>query len=89
MEKIDLIVLDLIEDLKSRNIISFDNDFCESIGLLKQNLNRIKNGKAHFTVLHLKKIGESYNISTDWILGLSAEKYIKKNRQPKSTIKTV
>jgi hypothetical protein len=38
----DIQILKLIEILKGSGVIRFDTDFCEAIGLLKQNLVKIR-----------------------------------------------
>lgn len=71
MNQIDDKILTLIDILKTNGSIRFDTDFCIEIGLKKQNLNRIKNKEAHFTVAQIKSICDIFNINTDWIFGYS------------------
>jgi hypothetical protein len=75
MEKIDSKILSLIEDLKILNKINSDTDFCERVGLLKQNLSRIKKGIAHFTPVHIANISKVFNVNANWILGVEKNKY--------------
>ena len=64
-------MLQLLKLLKVYGVIRFDTEFCESIGLLKQNLNNIKNGKNHFTAQHIEFAVKEYKIDANWIFGIS------------------
>lgn len=67
MYKSDIKIFELITLLKTLSIISYDKDFCESIGVLKQNLAPIKQGKAHFTAKHIENVCKVYNVNANWI----------------------
>jgi hypothetical protein len=64
-------ILQLIEDLKKLGLIKFDSQFCDSIGLKKQNLNPIKKGLAHFTGFHIEQICLVYSVNANYIFGIS------------------
>ena len=64
-------MLTLIDILKAHNVIRFNNDFCEAIGLRRQNLTNIKNGINHFTPEHIQKVIETYKVNANWIFGAS------------------
>jgi hypothetical protein len=59
----------LMPKLKEIGMIEFDTNFCDNIGLLKQNLNNIKNNKMSFNLKHVYNISKVYNVNTNWILG--------------------
>lgn len=67
----------IIDELKRLGIIDFDNDFCEAIGLLKQNLNNIKNGKMSFNLKHVNNIIKKYNVNPYYIFGLESKMFQK------------
>lgn len=71
MTTTDRQILTLIEILKQKGIIRFNTEFCEAIGLLKQNLQNIKNGKNHFTPEHIERIVKKYKVNANWIFGVS------------------
>jgi hypothetical protein len=76
MNEIDKKIIEqLIPVLVSVHSVEFESDFCKDIGLLKQNLQRIKNGIAHFTPKHIQSICEKYNINSNWIFGLETNVY--------------
>jgi hypothetical protein len=62
-------VLELIKILKDRGDIRFEKEFCESAGLLPQNLSRIRNGHAHFTADHIRNVCIAYKVNANWIFG--------------------
>lgn len=64
-------MLQLIDVLKKRGDIRFRKEFCDTIGLLKQNLVNIKKGTQYFTVEHIRKACKEYNINANWVIGLS------------------
>jgi hypothetical protein len=68
MNKIDHKIFKLIEILKANGTIRFDVQFCKEIGLLRQNLYRIKQGLAHFTPEHISEICINFNVNANWIL---------------------
>lgn len=69
----------LIDILKSNGVIKYDVDFCEAIGLLKQNLVNIRNGKNHFTPYHIENAIKVFGINGNWIFGISDKIYLKNN----------
>lgn len=71
MHTSDKKIIELIEILKSLNIIRFKREFYSSIGFLEQNYVKILQGKAHFTTEHLEKVCKVYNINANWIFGTS------------------
>jgi transcriptional regulator with XRE-family HTH domain len=78
MYESDIKILELIEHLKSLGRFDFDYEFCDRVGVLKQNLVRIKQGKAHFTAVHIENICKIYKINANWIFGTSNNIYSKK-----------
>lgn len=79
-------MLQLIDLLKVYKIIKFDTEFCEAIGLLKQNLNNIKNGKNHFTPEHIEHAIKVFKVDANWIFGMS-DHIFKGNIKRHTTIK--
>lgn len=67
----DIKMLFLLETLKAYKVIRFDTEFCETIGLLKQNLYNIKNEKNHFTPEHIEMAIKKYKVNANWIFGIS------------------
>lgn len=70
-------MIELVDILKASGKVRFDNDFCESIGLLKQNLSRIRSGDAHFTPDHIRNACKEYKVNANWVLGLEDNIYRK------------
>lgn len=72
-------MLELLSNLKEKGVIRFDTEFCKAISMKKQNLTRVKQGKAHFTPEHIKKAFLEYEVDANWILGtLDNESTIKR-----------
>lgn len=67
----DTQMLLLIDILKTYKTIRFDKEFCDEVGLLKQNLIKIKNGEKHFTAGHIEKAIWSFKVNANWIFGVS------------------
>ena len=64
-------MLALIDQLKNLEIIRFDKEFCDDIGLLKQNLVKIRNKERHFTPEHIRQAIIKYRVNANWIFGVS------------------
>jgi hypothetical protein len=84
MHESDLKILRLIEHLKSLGRFDFDYEFCDSIGFLKQNLIRVKQGLAHFTAQHIETICKVYKVNANWIFGTQNQMFIKIKKAQKS-----
>lgn len=65
----DVKIFELITLLKELGKIQFDYEFCESVGIPKQSLPRIKKGIAHFTARHIENICTVYEVNANWIFG--------------------
>lgn len=72
-------ILQLIDHLKQLGRFEFDYEFCERIGLLSQNLIRIKQGLTHFTPAHIEMICKIYKVNANWIFGLSKKMFNDRN----------
>lgn len=70
-------MLELIEVLKAKETIRFGKDFCDAIGLLKQNLVRIKKGEAHFTPEHIRAACKEFGMNANWLFGVNNSPFIK------------
>lgn len=64
---VDKRMLLIMDTLISTGAINFKSDFCEEIGLLKQNLYNIEQGNNSFTVNHILQVVKIYNVNADWI----------------------
>jgi len=84
----DVKILELIQILKSLGIIDYDYEFCDSIGFLKQNLTRVKQGLAHFTAQHIETICKVYGINANWIIDTEIQMYTKIKSNQKSVQNT-
>jgi len=72
-EKVFLFLL----KLKQLGLVEFDKDFCEVIGLKKQNLNNIKNGVAYFTIEHIYNISKKFNGNPNYFFGTDENMFRK------------
>lgn len=71
----------LIDILKDLGIIKFDTDFCEAIGLRKQNLYNIRKGKNKFTPDHILNAIKIYNVDANWIFGITDNVFMENRVQ--------
>lgn len=73
----DAQMLRLIPILKANGLIRFQQEFCDAVGLLKQNIRNIKiksiTGPQHFTAAHILNACKEYNVNANWIMGLEKE----------------
>lgn len=81
MYQSDIKIIELIEMLKTLGKINYDKDFCDAIGILKQNIAPIKKGKAHFTAKHIENICKIYDVNANWIFGANQNAFNKTNAQ--------
>lgn len=70
MDISDIRMLALIDMLKANGTIRFSQDFCDAIGMDKQRLGNIKRGETRFTIQHIEKACEVYNVNANWLFGL-------------------
>lgn len=70
-------MLQLIEILKASGRIKFGTEFCEVVGLKKQNLYKIQQGLNHFTLDHVAKAVKEYQVNANWIFGVEEEVFQK------------
>lgn len=75
-EKVFLFIL----SLKHLGLIEFETEFCEAIGLKKQNLNNIKNGSAYFTIQHIFNISKEFNGNPNYFFGVDENMFRKKSK---------
>lgn len=69
MHEVDKRILKLIEILIFERKIKNQKDFCLEVGVLLQNLSKIKKGESRFRVSHIEVISEKYNVNINWIFG--------------------
>ncbi len=77
MNSVDKKILYLIDLLIFNNKIDNVRQFCKKIGMLEQTISKIKKGTSHFTVKHIKSIGEVYNVNINWIFDIEEVIYLK------------
>lgn len=75
MNPIDTKILALIDMLIAVGTFDYAKDFAEAIGMPKQSITRIKQGKAHFTAEHIANICKVYNINANWIFDIQKNVY--------------
>lgn len=76
MNNIDIKIFELIDLLISLGKIKYASEFCLAIGFVKQNIVRVKQGKAHFTAEHIKQMSKVYNVNANWIFGTQPNPFI-------------
>lgn len=70
-------ILQFLEICKSIGVIRFETQFCEKIGISKQQFyqikksNEIQKQNAHFTPLHIENLRKNLNANLDYIFGFS------------------
>jgi hypothetical protein len=69
MHEVDKRILKLIDLLIFDKKIRNPTEFCLEVGLLMQNLSKIKKGESRFRVSHIEVISEKYNVNVNWIFG--------------------
>ena len=79
MYNTDTKILDLIDYLKYRKIISSNKDFCNKVEMIDSTISKIKLGKAHFTVQHIEKICQVFNVNANWIFGQETDMFLTGN----------
>ena len=80
MTTTDRKILNLIEILKEKGVITYNTEFCDAIGLLKQNLQNIKTGRNHFTPEHIEQIVKRFQVNANWIFGASDEVFREESK---------
>jgi transcriptional regulator with XRE-family HTH domain len=88
MYKSDVKIFELMQFLKSLGKIQFDKDFCTAIGMPKQSIARIKQGKAHFTAEHIENICRKYGVNANWIFSIDNQIFTKIKSTQKSVQNT-
>lgn len=63
-------ILHLIDVLIFEKKIKNASEFCDTIGLIRQTLTKIKQEKQHFTLPFIEIICKNYNVNANWIFGL-------------------
>ena len=69
----DTRMLELIDALKEKGIITYRQEFCDVIDMEKQTIYNIKIAKQHFTAEHIMRACKEYKVNANWILGLEPE----------------
>jgi len=73
-------MLELIEILKHKGIIKFRQEFCDTIGMQKQNIRSVQTGKSRFTVEQIEIVCNTYNVNPSWVFGYSTETFRSKTK---------
>ncbi|PHQ27885.1 hypothetical protein CJ305_17930 [Leeuwenhoekiella nanhaiensis] len=66
-------MFELLEILKAQGSIRFDKEFCEACDILPQNLSRVRNGDAHFTPDHIRRVCSIFIVNVNWVFGLEEQ----------------
>ena len=74
---IDAQMLKFIEVLKANGILKFDIEYCNTIGIHKQNFSKIKSGERSFTIDMISKTIQAYELNPCWLFGLESEPFKK------------
>lgn len=79
-------MIELITYLKETGKVEHGKEFCDAIGLFKQNLFNIQQGNQRFRVDHIIAAGIIYNVNSNWIFGLEPNMFrtTKKIALPKT-----
>lgn len=77
LEVTDSKILELIDILKSKNIISTTQDFCDSVGIHKQRVVSIRKGLQSFRAFHIGIVCGVYNVNANWIYGFEDKVFRK------------
>lgn len=88
MSPIDTKILGLIDMLIAVGTIDYAKDLCIAIGMPKQSITRIRQGKAHFTSQHIANICKIYNINANWIFDIQKNVYNPTEIQLNKVIKS-
>lgn len=76
----DARLLELIEILKANGIIRFRQEFCDALGIKKQNIRNVQVGNTRFTVEHMETVFEVYNVNPLWVFGYSDQVFRSKRK---------
>ena len=71
-------MIEVIKLLKQSNLISYQKEFYECVGINRQNIRNITLGTQHFTVSHIQKACIAYGINANWIFGFEDNIFRKK-----------
>jgi hypothetical protein len=63
-------MIDFIELLQHHEVIRYRQEFLDVIGMKKQHFTNIQAGAQSFTVEHITRACDYYNVNANWILGL-------------------
>lgn len=62
-------MLKLIDLLITVGMISTKKEFADTVGMHKQGISLIMNGKQSFTVNHINTVCKKFNVNANWIFG--------------------
>lgn len=91
MNSTDKKMIELKVLLKTMGVIRFDKEFCDEIGILKQNLYQIENPEKvnrvqHFTPEQIKNACKKFGVDANWIFELTDVPFRKKASTLRSTL---
>jgi hypothetical protein len=78
LEVTDMKMLELIDTLKDMNIISTTQEFCDSMGIFKQNIVTVRKGLQSFRAAHIADACRIYNVNANWIYGFESNMFRKR-----------
>jgi len=76
MNEVDQRLLKLIHILKQDGKEKLIDSIYEKIEIIEQTVYKIRKGEKHFTVKHIYNFRKHYQVSLEWVYGLSDEIYI-------------
>lgn len=74
---VDKRMLKLIDLLKTNGTIRFTQQFLDTIGMLKQNIRKVKSGELSFTATQIYLACKTYKVNANWIFGFEKEVFKK------------
>jgi hypothetical protein len=77
LEIVESRMLMLLDILKQKGRVETNQDFCDKIGMHKQTLNNIKQGRLNqkFIIHHVAAACKVYNVNANFILGIEDEMF--------------
>ena len=70
-------MLQLLVILKSVGKIRFQQEFCDAIGMPKQNIRNVREGIQHFQGHHIQRACKGFGVNANWIVGTQVNVFVK------------
>lgn len=79
MEEIDKKILEFVDELIKQGKVENQLDFCFEIKIIPQLYSMIKNNdKRHFSLKHIQRMIDKFDLNPNFIFSKSAEMFVKK-----------